>query len=435
MKITNFRSLLDTEPSEESRSVAPLTGRELQELISPLSCKEFANSYFSRLSLYVEGYPDKFSHIYDWEGLKQALTRGRDIEDKRFNITASFASGEESGSRRPMFEADLGQVGELLDTGATICITNIHMADPRLARWAQAIRGQLNFTGTVGVNCYVSPDGSGLPMHYDKRIATTLQIAGKKRWKFSTTPAQPWPDYNATYQDGRVESAGADYGKRPDEMEFREVELSPGDLLCLPAGTWHAARGVGFSLALNLYFAPRNIVDRLLPLLQNFAVSNEHWRGGPPATVEKVQGEMPSAVSAYMRERLDEFQKFSLEMMERPDALGAFWLSSLTESPYTGWQPEPVASLPRATSEDRFRVAGAPLRFIETRDKAIVPCDHGLVTFPPALAPILRLLASETGNFSVPEVLSWQQEPRGPSPKEIVSLLQMLYKVGILEMV
>ncbi|HBL94988.1 MAG TPA: cupin, partial [Hyphomonas sp.] len=91
---------------------------------------------------------------------------------------ASFAGGEKAGSRKPMFSAQLGEASDLLKSGATICITNIHMADPFLARWAQAIRARLSFTGTVGVNCYASPDGAGLPMHYDRRVATTLQIAG-----------------------------------------------------------------------------------------------------------------------------------------------------------------------------------------------------------------------------------------------------------------
>ena len=121
------------------------------------------------------------------------------------------------------------------------------MADPALARWAQAIRAQLNFSGTVGVNCYVSPDGAGLPMHYDRRVATTLQIAGRKRWTFSTEAARPWPDRNATFKNGQIVSAAADPGTPPADMTFRTVELSPGDLLCLPAGAWHSARGIGVS--------------------------------------------------------------------------------------------------------------------------------------------------------------------------------------------
>jgi ribosomal protein L16 Arg81 hydroxylase len=36
------------------------------------------------------------------------------------------------------------------------------------------------------------------------------------------------------------------------DVAFHEVVLHPGDLLCLPAGTLHAAKAIDGSLALNL---------------------------------------------------------------------------------------------------------------------------------------------------------------------------------------
>jgi len=428
MKITDFNSLLDAGVSE-THAPAALNGRELQELVSPISGEEFVNSYFARASLNTKGHPGKFDHIFSWGKLKQALLRGQKISDSRYNITASFTGGEDSGNPRAMIKAENDKAIELLNAGATVCITNIHMADPFLARWAQAIRAQLNFTGTVGVNCYVSPDASGLPMHYDKRVATTLQIAGKKRWKFSTEPAKAWPNTNEVYQGG---PGGKEVGKLPADMEFREVELNPGDLLCLPAGTWHAARGVGFSLALNLYFGPRSFLDQFIPLLQDFAVSNEDWRGGPPATVERVQGNVPETVSTYMRERLDEFHKMALEAINQ-DALTVPWLNSLTNSPYTGWQPAPMVPLPEITRDQRFFIAKSSLRFIEFQDKVIVPRDQGVLRFPVTLAPVLQRLSSAPASFTIPEVVSWQQTPDGPSPEEILSCLQVLFTNGILQ--
>lgn len=432
MKITDFRSLLDNTSSEEYQVTAALSGHELQELVSPISCEEFVNSYFARASLNVEGHSQKFDHIFSWDRLRQALSRGQNISDRRYNITASFTGGEDSGSARHMMEAHHNQVIELLNAGATICITNIHMADPFLAQWAQAIRTQLNFTGTVGVNCYVSPDGSGLPMHYDKRVATTLQIAGSKRWKFSTESAKVWPDTNEVYQEGAV---GEDVGKLPADMEFREVELKPGDMLCLPAGAWHSARGIGFSLALNLYFAPRNLFDQLIPLLQNFAVSNENWRGGPPATLEKPQGSMPQVISAYMRERLDEFHKMALDVIDGSDSLAEPWLTSLTHAPSTGWRPDPLLPIPEVTMGQRFRVVPSSLRFIKVQDKLIIPCDNGLLKLPVNLAPLLKRLSSESESFTIPEVLSWQEKPDDLSPNEIMPYLKILYRNGILRKV
>lgn len=432
MKITDFRPLLENICHEELQVPPALNGRELQELISPISCEEFANSYFARTSLNVEGTSKKFEHIFNWDRLKLALWRGEKISDRRYNIKASFTGGEDSGSPHGMIDANHSHVAELLNAGATICITNIHMADPFLAQWAQAIRAQLNFTGTVGVNCYVSPDGSGLPMHYDKRVATTLQIAGKKRWRFSTESAKLWPDTNEVYQEGQFDRAA---GKPPAEMELREVELNPGDMLCLPAGAWHSARGIGFSLALNLYFAPRNLFDQFIPLLQNFALANENWRGGPPATIEKTQGKMPHAVSAYMRERIDEFHKMVLEVIESPDSLAESWLTSLTHAPYTGWNPDPLLPIPEVTADQRFRVMQSSLRFIENQDKLIIRCDSGFLEFPVSLAPILKRLASELESFTIPDVLSWQQTTEGSSANEIIPYLKTLYRSGILKRV
>lgn len=432
MTIKDFQPLFENVSPETFQMSPVINGHELQELISPISCEEFVNCYFARASLNVKGTAQKFDHIFNWDRLKLALWRGEKITDRRYNIKASFTGGEDSGNPDGMLDASHSEVPALLNAGATICITNIHMADPFLAQWAQAIRAQLNFTGTVGVNCYVSPDGSGLPMHYDKRVATTLQIAGSKRWKFSTESAKSWPDTNEVYQEGKFDSV---VGKPPAEMEFREVELNPGDLLCLPAGAWHSARGIGFSLALNLYFAPRNLLDQFIPLLQKFAASNENWRGGPPVTVEKTQGNMPQIISEYMRERIDELHKMVLEISEEPDSLAEPWLTSLMHAPYTGWHPEPLLPISEVTTEQRFRVMPSSLRFIETQDKLILRCDSGFLDFPLSLAPLLKRLSSELEGFTISDVLSLQQDLDGTSANEVIPYLKTLYRTGILKKV
>jgi hypothetical protein len=433
MTTEGFRSFSKPYSAAESRAQAAESGRELAELLSPISCEEFVNSCFSRISLAVPGTPQKFDHIFSWERLQKAIMTGQAIPDRRYNITASFTGGEESGSSRRMIEAYHHQIGELLLAGATICITNIHMADPLLARWARAIRSQLNFAGTVGVNCYMSPDGSGLPMHYDKRVATTLQLGGKKRWRFSTQPAKAWPSHNALYQQGRVEPSGVDPGKLPTDLEFEEVELSPGDLLCLPAGAWHSAKAVGDSFAINIYFAPRNFMETLLPLLQNFADANADWRAGPPPTLEKIQGDMPKPTNAYILERLDEFQKLARDVLDGPDALIEPWLGSLTQEPHTGWRATPKSAPQQFTPGQRFRVAAGSLRFIDSGDNVLLPCDHSVLKFPVTATPVLRRLSAEASTFSIDDVLGWRAEPDVPSANEVVTWLHTLRQNGVVE--
>jgi ribosomal protein L16 Arg81 hydroxylase len=406
---------------------------ELRALLHPVSPEEFVSSFFSRASLFIDGGPEKVGDIFSWEKLTKALERGQRITDKRYNITASYARGEAGGSAKQMLDTDHRHVESLFKSGATICITNIHMADPDLARLAQALRTQLNFSGTVGMNCYLSPDGAGLSTHYDARVVTNLQIAGRKRWRYSTEAAKPWPDHNAVYVAGQAAPVGIDYGRLPPDMEFREVEMKPGDLLCLPAGAWHSAKAVGESLAINIYFQPRNFLDQLLPLLQNFASANPDWRAGPPVSLEKVQGEMPPAAARYIRDRLDDLQKMALELLEKPAVVAENWLGATTHFPYTGWQPTPRASLDGLSNSQLFRVAKSSLRFVEVQGKLIVPCENTILGFPAAAGPMLRRLAVESGTFTMHDVLAWSVRPEGPDPRKALSYLQILIENRIVE--
>jgi hypothetical protein len=144
---------------------------------------------------------------------------------------------------------------------------------------------------------------------------------------------------------------------------------------------------------------------------------------------------MPQAVSAYMRERIDEFHKMVLEVIDSPDSLAEPWLTSLTHAPYTGWSPAPLLPIPEVTADQRFRVMPSLLRFIENQDKLLIRCDSGFLEFPVSLAPILKRLSSELESFTIPDVLSWQQMPEDSSANEIIPYLKTLYRSGILKRV
>ena len=406
-----------------------VSGNELARLIAPTAPADFARDRFGRRSLMNRGEPDRFDHIFGWSRLDAALERGRGIADERFNVTASYAGGEADGSDKAMFRAELGQVKELLRNGATICITNIHMADPALAEWAQAVRAQLGFTGTVGINCYASPDGAGLPMHFDKRVATTLQISGSKRWTYSTEAAVAWPRENGVWRNGRIEPAQPDPVRPPDDMTFEDVELQPGDLLCLPAGAWHAARGIGHSLALNLYFAPRNLFDQIGPLVGEFVGSDPAWRGGPPALGGTIDGTIPPEVATYYAARLRDLAAECDRLAQDDGATGARWLNALSQAPFTGWSPRPPRDLPPATAADRFAIARPPLPFLRTADAVLIPCDRGVMRFAPAFAALVERLNTADAALSVPDILALQPG----EPHEAIAFLKALFQNGLLD--
>jgi ribosomal protein L16 Arg81 hydroxylase len=156
---------------------------------------------------------------------------------------------------------------------------------PALCAFLAAIKRQLGFSGNVSFNAYLSPPGSGFNWHFDSRIARTLQIEGTKRWRFSRTPAIAWPRANGSIRGNGVPQY-ADPGVSVDE-----AVLEPGDVLILPAGTWHeACAGDGPSLALNLTFSPISYTALVRGLLDRVLTPEADWRG-PGAVLAGTQAD------------------------------------------------------------------------------------------------------------------------------------------------
>lgn len=428
MEKIDFNTLLGPQPDANALQVEPLNGHELDDLLSPMSRQEFVDSHFAKTSMHLAGPDNKFRHLFSWERLKQALIRGERINNENYNITASYAAGEDSGNPKSLTDINHRQVIEVLNGGGTICITNIQMADPILARWALTICAQLNFTGTVGINCYVSADGSGLPMHYDARVATSIQIEGEKYWKYSTEAAKPWPRTNAVYEAGQGDK---NIGKLPPDMQIKEVKLTPGDLLCLPAGAWHSARAKGCSMALNLSFSPKNYLEQLMPTLKKFAESNAKWRGGPPVSAEKIQGALPQEVSSYIDERLDELHDLVKKEWVNGDAATGRWLASLTRASYTGeTQVRPLAEV---NLDQRFTASTPPFRYIEHQNVLLLSFNNSLHRFPLNMAPIFQRLSSEPFDFTMAEIISLAQTKCSMKQHEILHYMKVLYQFSMID--
>ena len=170
------------------------------------------------------------------------------------------------------------------------------------------------------MKAYASPDGCGFNTHFDKGIATTLQIEGRKRWRYSTAPAVCCPTDNALVTPGggvryvgRTASSLASWERVEDvnQSSFEEVTLEPGDVLCLPAGTWHDAKAIGRSLALNLSFQPLDFQAFL-----SFALGGLLKRSAPigagacrSRTSDAGSNGPPPSLTAFFGDRLAELQQ------------------------------------------------------------------------------------------------------------------------------
>jgi ribosomal protein L16 Arg81 hydroxylase len=220
----------------------------------------------------------------------------------------------------------------LYAAGATLCFRNINSLSDNLASFSARVRQDLGFLGKVDLRAYLSPDGQGFDTHFDARVATTLQVEGRKRWRYSNEVAIDWPHYqvtpggNGTLKVGRALNAWEVF--RPvEECSFEEVILEPGDVLCLPAGTWHSAEAAGYSLALNLAFS---FEDGFWPMfskiIEGIVVTNPAWRTPPQPSSEVHEGDSLAAdAEGYLNARLVDLAEIIEELRGNPAAVDEVW--------------------------------------------------------------------------------------------------------------
>ena len=156
----------------------PMTST-LQRILSPLSVDDFIERYFQRRPLRIKGTAGKFDFLFSASEFPLRLERVEEIK-------AVFPKNRQQ-------RIQPADIKRSMQKGATICVNGMERAHPKLRQAARLIRSELSYAGVVDFRAYLSPPGRGFDMHFDARVATTLQIAGTKRWWFSSEPAVAFP--------------------------------------------------------------------------------------------------------------------------------------------------------------------------------------------------------------------------------------------------
>ena len=224
-----------------------MTTGTLASLLSPLSVETFLNHYFGKRPLVIRGTPGKFDALMKPRDFIRNLDQAKEIRCVFGELRQATIS---PGDIREMFEA-----------GGTICVTGIDRAHGTLRTAARRIEKEIGYGGRVDFRAYLSPPGSGFDIHYDARVATSLQLEGSKTWWYTEHPDSPYPTENSPRHDMNK------IRRHVAKLKVYRINLRPGDLLCLPPGVWHKAKaGRGGSLALNLAFnhSGATILDLIL---------------------------------------------------------------------------------------------------------------------------------------------------------------------------
>ncbi|MEM9300777.1 MAG: cupin domain-containing protein [Pseudomonadota bacterium] len=209
--------------------------RSLEQLLAPVSPSEFLESYADRRALLIPGGADKFASLgFDVGQFFEAAER-LDPGGNRLK-----AAGKAANEAERYIAIQPQQARSLFDAGLTVCAAGLSDAHPALGAFAEGVRFALSIPD-LRFNAYLSPDGSGFNLHYDVQPIFLIQIAGAKRWWYSAQPVTPMPR--------RYSSA---WEQKPALESLEQTTLTPGDVLYLPAFTWHRARADGFSLGITL---------------------------------------------------------------------------------------------------------------------------------------------------------------------------------------
>jgi ribosomal protein L16 Arg81 hydroxylase len=313
---------------------------ELRTLLAPITPAAFLQNYWQIASLYIQGAPDKLQGLFSRERFDAVVARASEANlPPTFQIHAMMRGHDDNPldpTPMTMERIDREDIDELLARGVTICVNDISAADDRLAAYARAIKAQLMFVGNVRFNCYLSPANSGADLHFDARVSTTLQIEGRKRWRFAQKPAVAWPLSNAQCGWDGVPIyvspwAGTESWEQLSPVpatDMSEIVLEPGDVLCLPAGTWHEAKAHDEgSLALNLTFGSLSFFNVLAMLLEPTLLKLADWRGGlPPVYDESVQSDsLAPEVAQYLDERMQEIRLFAEQFNPQDPHVQQLW--------------------------------------------------------------------------------------------------------------
>lgn len=216
----------------------------------PLTREQFLEDFWERTPAFVRGSPRTYVNLQF--GLNSFLNSLRTLSAAELKAHLVAPNGECRN-----IAIDPSQARYCYDAGMTICASRVDRHHASLAAVAKATKLDLKLAGDVFFNSYLSPAGTGFGMHFDAQSVMICQIEGSKRWRYSTGPALRFPPENLDAEPRRISEYRARFPcvrlLEPGSMPFVERILHQGDLLYLPAGTWHQAfAGGAYSLGLTL---------------------------------------------------------------------------------------------------------------------------------------------------------------------------------------
>lgn len=390
---------------------------DLAGLIAPVPVKQFLREYWERKPLYITGHPDRFQGLFDLESFWRALGEMRFSPDQR-RMYVKAGRRLPNGDHREI-PLTAGQVPHALAMGLTVQGELLDLSDERLRRLMLSVRRELGIAAQMDVGCFISPDGSGYGAHFDATAMWVMQIEGRKRWYYAPEVSVPWP--RANFVPTAEDRARGVHGYSEERLICQV--LSPGDVLYLPAGTWHRPEAIGQSVHIDITVIPSNPLELLSSVLGERLMQRPEWRHLPSAPG-------PDGLASARRslgDRLREL-KASIDDLAPSEVARAFAARIAAEpAALSPSSPGPLRRDAPLTLSQHPRFSYAVQR--EGEKRLLLLLGDSVVGSLPveARGPVARMFRAR--RFTVGDVVRWDPDY---AREDVQQLLEQLLSLGCL---
>lgn len=220
----------------------PSTATSFSDLIAPLAPADISAFWHDRtLKLTRCTGESRFTVLFNWNTLWQLIDENN-IPLQKFRVTYNRQL-----VRRPFYSdgdrLNSDRLAQLFDQGISMVVLNVDTHVPAIFA---ACRDAATYGIRIDEACAIVTTGSGgaLKMHYDLPDLIVLQVEGSKRWRIYG-PRVLNRDKGSVTKDP------------PRTAPLLDAVLQPGDILFMPAGSWHLCdNGPNRSLHLALFVKP-----------------------------------------------------------------------------------------------------------------------------------------------------------------------------------
>jgi ribosomal protein L16 Arg81 hydroxylase len=209
----------------------------LEELISPITLKEFSENYLYKNPYAAPLKAAKFKHLINWILIDEILALGH--ADCWLARHGQLPEDPSLSMGRLNLEAAVKN----FRSGYTLLVRHAEKAHPAIANVADDFYQY--FGVPVDVQLYCTPQSEvGFDWHYDAEDVFVLQSMGEKEFRLKKNTIHPRPASPKLPKDLHFEL-------EPPTHEIR-CHLKAGDWLYIPAGWWHKAQAVSDSFHLSV---------------------------------------------------------------------------------------------------------------------------------------------------------------------------------------